>query len=184
VCCVHGTVLLVAQAMQCRMAGGIINWEECEQKQLFTVKSKFVFREWGKPQKTSARIWDISAETRNRHLPNKIERRHHLSQLLRPLPFLKNAVFWGVAPCRCGRLNRRFEGSYRLHLQGRKTVLQLPAHAGSSLADFSTLKMEAIRSFETSVQSTTSTRHHTPEDGILHRHRRENLKSSIPVWLI
>jgi hypothetical protein len=39
---------------------------------------------------------------------------------------------------------------------------------GSSLADFSTLKMEAIRSSETSVQSTTSTRRHTPEDGILH----------------
>jgi hypothetical protein len=41
------------------------------------------------------------------------------------------------------------------------------AHAGSSLADFSTLKMEAIRSSATSVQSTTSTRRHTPEDGIL-----------------
>jgi hypothetical protein len=36
--------------------------------------------------------------------------------------------------------------------------------------------MEAIRSSETSVQS-TSTRRHTPEDGILHSHRRENLKS-------
>jgi hypothetical protein len=45
--------------------------------------------------------------------------------------------------------------------------LQLPAHAGSSLADFSTLKMEAIGSSETLVQSTTSTRRHTPEDGIL-----------------
>jgi hypothetical protein len=33
---------------------------------------------------------------------------------------MKNAVFWGVAPCRCGRLNRRFGGSYRLRLQGRK----------------------------------------------------------------
>jgi hypothetical protein len=46
-------------------------------------------------------------------------------------------------------------------------ILQLPARAGSSLADFSTLEMEAIRSSETSVQSTTSTRRHTPEDGIL-----------------
>jgi hypothetical protein len=26
------------------------------------------------------------------------------------------------------------------------------------------------------AQSTTSTRRHTPEDGILHSHRRENLK--------
>jgi hypothetical protein len=58
-------------------------------------------------------------------------------------------------------------------------ILQLPAHAGSSLADFSTLKMEAIRSSETSVQLTTYTRRHTPEDGILHSHRRENLKSYI-----
>jgi hypothetical protein len=44
---------------------------------------------------------------------------------------------------------------------------------------FYTLKMEAIRSSETSVQSTTSTRRHNPEDGILHSHRRENLKSYI-----
>jgi hypothetical protein len=54
--------------------------------------------------------------------------------------------------------------------------LQSPAHAGSSLADFSTLKMEAIRSFETSVH-TRSTRRHIPEDGILHIHRCENLRS-------
>jgi hypothetical protein len=27
---------------------------------------------------------------------------------------IQNAVFWGVAPCRCSGLNRRFGGSYRL----------------------------------------------------------------------
>jgi hypothetical protein len=59
--------------------------------------------------------------------------------------------------------------------------LQPSAHAGSSLADFSTLKMEATRSSETSVQSTRSTPRHIPEDGILHSHRRENLKSYILV---
>jgi hypothetical protein len=48
--------------------------------------------------------------------------------------------------------------------------LQPPAHAGSSLADFSTLKMEA---------HTRSARRHIPEDGILHSHRCENLKSYI-----
>jgi hypothetical protein len=32
---------------------------------------------------------------------------------------MKNAVFWNVAPCRSG-VNRRFGGTYRLHLQGRK----------------------------------------------------------------
>jgi hypothetical protein len=44
--------------------------------------------------------------------------------------------------------------------------LQPPTHAGSSLADFSTLKMEAIRSSETSVHI-RSTWHHISEDGIL-----------------
>jgi hypothetical protein len=38
--------------------------------------------------------------------------------------------------------------------------------AGSSLADFSTLKIQAIRSCETSVH-TRSTRRLIPEDGIL-----------------
>jgi hypothetical protein len=40
------------------------------------------------------------------------------------------------------------------------------AHAGSSLADFYTLKMEAIRPSETSVH-TRSIRRHIPEDAIL-----------------
>jgi hypothetical protein len=55
------------------------------------------------------------------------------------------------------------------------TGLQPPAHAGSSLADFSTMKLEAIHSSESS-DHTSSTRRHIPEDGILHSHRRENLK--------
>jgi hypothetical protein len=58
------------------------------------------------------------------------------------------------------------------------SVLQLPAHAGTSLADISALKMEAIRSSETSVH-TRFTQRHIPEDRILHSHRRENLKSYI-----
>jgi hypothetical protein len=40
------------------------------------------------------------------------------------------------------------------------------------------LKMVAIRSSETTFH-TKSTRRHIPEDGILHTHRRENLKSYI-----
>jgi hypothetical protein len=54
--------------------------------------------------------------------------------------------------------------------------LQPPAHAGSPLADFSTLKMEAICYSETSA-NITSTQRHIPEDDILHSHRCENLIS-------
>jgi hypothetical protein len=71
---------------------------------------------------------------------------------------LKNAVFWDVLPCR-SCVNRR----------------QPPGHSDVSLAGFSTLKMEAIRSSETSVH-TRSTRSHILEDGNLHSHSRENLK--------
>jgi hypothetical protein len=45
----------------------------------------------------------------------------------------------------------------------KSAVCKLPAHAGSSLTDFSTLKMEAIRSYETSVH-TRPTMRHIPED--------------------
>jgi hypothetical protein len=65
---------------------------------------------------------------------------------------------------------------YRIGHTSVSRWLQSPAHPGSSLADFSTLKMEAIRSSESSVQP-RSTRRHIPEDGILHSHCRENLKS-------
>jgi hypothetical protein len=51
-----------------------------------------------------------------------------------------------------------------------------PSQAGSSLADYSILKMEAICSSETSVH-TRSTRCHIPGDGLLHSHHRDNLKS-------
>jgi hypothetical protein len=43
---------------------------------------------------------------------------------------------------------------------------QPPAHAGSALADFSTPKMVAIRSSETSV-NVRSTQRHIPEDDML-----------------
>jgi hypothetical protein len=84
------------------------------------------------------------------------------------LLFMKNTVFWYVLPSR-SCVNRRFGGTYRLHLQGRKI-----RQRGTSVNAWQ--QMEAICSFETSV-NTRSTRRHIPEDGILHSHRCENLKS-------
>jgi hypothetical protein len=48
---------------------------------------------------------------------------------------------------------------------------------------FSTLKMEVTRSFETSA-ITIPTRHHIPEDDILHSHRLEYLKFYTEIILV
>jgi hypothetical protein len=95
----------------------------------------------------------LAAKTSSRNLKHFLENFNIYYQ--RNKMYIKNAVFWDVVPCRSFGLNRRFGGMYRLHLQN----------------------MEATRSPETSVQSTRSTRRHIPEDGFLHSHRRENLKS-------
>jgi hypothetical protein len=66
-------------------------------------------------------------------------------------------------------VNRRFGGTYRLHLQGREI-----REMGPSVI-FSTMKIQVIRSSETSVNP-GSTQRHIPEDDILHSHHYENLK--------
>jgi hypothetical protein len=65
-------------------------------------------------------------------------------------------------------LEERIASIFRVEqsVSEKPACLQTLAHADSSLADFSTLKMEAIGSCETSVH-TRSTRRHIPEDGIL-----------------
>jgi hypothetical protein len=47
----------------------------------------------------------------------------------------------------------------------------------------SALKMEAICSSETSVDTQRTTRRYIPEDGTLHNHRCENLKSYNLIFL-
>jgi hypothetical protein len=78
---------------------------------------------------------------------------------------MKKAVFWNVAPCRSGVVYQSaFNVSHGRFVCGLSYILP------------SILKMEAIRSSETSV-NTTSSWCHIPEDCFLHSHRRENLKS-------
>ena len=50
---------------------------------------------------------------------------------------MKKAVFWDVAPCRCGVI-RRFGGTYRLLLLGRRETSKLlvPVLTVSSRANF------------------------------------------------
>jgi hypothetical protein len=76
---------------------------------------------------------------------------------------MKNTVFWNAAPCR-SCVNRRFGGTYLLHIRSRRNPLLTLIHR-SWIS--STPNMEAIRSSETSVNK-IPTRRHIPEDGILH----------------
>jgi hypothetical protein len=58
--------------------------------------------------------------------------------------------------------------------------LLITANVVSSSPILVTLRMEALSSSETSVLTKAILRN-TPEDAILHSHRRENLKSYIPI---
>jgi hypothetical protein len=35
---------------------------------------------------------------------------------------MKSTIFWDITPCSPLSVNRRFGGTYRLHLQGRKNI--------------------------------------------------------------
>jgi hypothetical protein len=76
------------------------------------------------------------------------------------------------------------------HPSSKQSVVSTLVHRARSLCDQDSLHAELVFmrdvfkqnrynlcSSETSVQFTRSTRRHIPEDGILHSHRRENLKS-------
>jgi hypothetical protein len=102
----------------------------------------------------------------------------------------KNAVFWDITP-RGSCNNRTFGWMYLLQLQGdknrqaRKNISsnKQPKHS-ADIVFLVTLMMEVIHSSETSVL-TRVIRRHIPNDGILHSHRRENLKSykNVKVWV-
>jgi hypothetical protein len=79
---------------------------------------------------------------------------------------MKSTIFSEITPCSPLKVNRRFGGTYRLHLQGRKISQARNPRENrwqgfilvSCLAHFYTLKMEAICCSETSVDFQRSTR--------------------------
>jgi hypothetical protein len=97
---------------------------------------------------------------------------------------MKSIIFWDITPGSPLNVNSRFGGTYRLHLQGRRNKFSKKLAGGNLLACWffaelisSIVKMEAICSTETSVDTQRTTRRHIPEDDTLHNHRCANLKS-------
>jgi hypothetical protein len=74
---------------------------------------------------------------------------------------MKSTNFWDIMTCSSLRVNRRFEGTYRLHLHGRRISRALLA---TCWAYFSTLKIEEPSSSETSVDFQRATGRYIPED--------------------
>jgi hypothetical protein len=105
---------------------------------------------------------------------------------------MKNAVFWDVTLCR-SCVNRHFGGTYRFHVHSPPPPcsyiaifdcwlsLQPPAHARYSLADFSTLKTEAVLSSEKSVH-TRPTQRRIKEDGIF-QYKPDSLLLYISIYI-
>jgi hypothetical protein len=100
----------------------------------------------------------------------------------------ESTVSWDITACSLLKVNRRFGGTLCIHLQGRisrewyqlvSRWLDLPPALTlvSFLAYFSSIKMEAICSSETSVEFQQTTRRCIPVDRTVHNNRCENLKS-------
>jgi hypothetical protein len=91
------------------------------------------------------------------------------------LPYLENnvtllnsSIFWNTMPCSPLKVNPRFGGTYRLHLQSRRinqarNQLEAGSKQSSCLAYSSTLKTEATRCPETTVVFQRATRRYIPE---------------------
>jgi hypothetical protein len=83
---------------------------------------------------------------------------------------MKSPIFWDIRPCGPSKVNRRFGGTYRLHLQGRRISRESNQRDGRwqaegfCLAYSSTMNVEATRSSETSVNFQPTTRCYIPED--------------------
>jgi hypothetical protein len=78
---------------------------------------------------------------------------------------IKSSIFWDISSCSLLKVNRRFGGTCRLHLQGRRISQALLATCFILVycLDYSsTLKMEAKCSSETSFDIQRTTRRYVP----------------------
>jgi hypothetical protein len=87
---------------------------------------------------------------------------------------MKSTIFWDITPCSLLKVNRRFGGTYRIHLKGRISRGRYHRESGwqaktlVSCSAYSALKVEAIYSSETLDEFQWLTECYIPEDSTLH----------------
>jgi hypothetical protein len=89
-----------------------------------------------------------------------------------------SAVMWWRLSMIFQRADERFP--WLAQTEASQLLGLSPAFTLVSCSAYSTLKMEAICSFETSADFQWTTQCYVPEDSTLHNHRCENLRSYIP----
>jgi hypothetical protein len=88
----------------------------------------------------------------------------------------KPEEFWNITPCSQVKANRRFSGTYHLHLQDLFVACVMLV---SYVAYYLILKMKTKCLSETSINFHRTTLRYIPEDKAFHSHRCENLASSM-----
>jgi hypothetical protein len=97
---------------------------------------------------------------------------------------LKTSFLWNITPCSPLKVNRRFGGTYRLHLQSRRISQarnQLGAGSIAFLFGLFFYPEDGDMFSETSVHFQETTRRYIPEETTLHNHRCENLEPYILI---
>jgi hypothetical protein len=92
----------------------------------------------------------------------------------------RTTFFWDITPCSPLKVNRCFGGTHSLYHHSRRisrASLLLAFMLVSCLAYSLTLKVETIRSSETSIDFQRTERRYIPDDSTLYNHRCEYLKS-------
>jgi hypothetical protein len=124
---------------------------------------------WDRTQAAAVGIRRLTAcHARSRAFVNTIM---HLGSEVLIAVVMKSYIFWDITPCRPLKVNWRFGGTCRLHLQGRRISRARNQSESSWQAD-----MGATCSSETSVEFQRTARRYIPEDRTLHYNERSGPK--------
>jgi hypothetical protein len=107
------------------------------------------------------------------------ERKYHEEELLKNIEHVFSSASFMFFEIKFCQIRQKYYPEHTIQTTVYSYLLTLVHRSWIS----STLKMEDIRSSETSVNK-MSTRCHIPQDGILHSHRRENLKSQFIICFL